>query len=186
MDSGILSVLRRISKDKKKTAALILACVAISALATGAFAHFIIFMIVIAEIVLSFSMGELDIRNLGIELVTLVTVLSSVIYGPFAGMLIGCVMITARFILTKMLGPYVLYSIPSMMFVGIMGWYMVEWTGDITTTGIILSVVYNAITASLGSLIMKDFFQEILWSGSNIVVNAALFYYVAPIVMAIV
>jgi hypothetical protein len=185
MDFDILRLLRAISKDRKETAAVIIAGLALFAFITGFFGQFIIFMLIIAELVLAFFMGEFEIRQIGMELVTLITVLSGVLYGPIAGLVMGAVLVTLRFILTRMLGPYVLYSIPAMGIVGILAGYSMQWFGSITTAGIVLSVAYNIITASMGSLVMHDFFQELLWSGSNIVVNIALFSYVAPIILAV-
>ena len=183
MDFNILGILRAVSKDRKSAAAVILGGVAVLALLTGFLGQFVIFMIIVTELVLSFFIGQFELRQFGIELVTFVTVLSGVLYGPVIGLAVGMVLVTLRFIITKGLGPYVAYCIPMMGVVGLLAGYSASFFGSVATAGIVLSVAYNLVTASLGTLMMHDFFEELLWSGTNLIVNVALFSYVAPIII---
>jgi len=96
------------------------------------------------------------------------------------------VLLTFRFILTRGLGPYIVYCIPAMGIVGLIAGYAAigNWFGgDITIIGITLSLLYNLITGGLGTLTMQDFFDELVWSGSNFVLNFILFTNVAPIIL---
>jgi len=52
--------------------------------------------------------------------------------------------------------------------------------------GVSLSALYNVITGAIGTVMFGDFFQELVWSGSNFALNYALFTAVAPAVVAAV
>lgn len=183
---GFVMFLRAVSKDKKATAAIVLAGLALLSLIAGLFGQFIILMLIIAELVLAFFIGGFDLKRIGIELVTLIVVLAGMAYGPLVGLVLGIVLLTFRFILTRGLGPYIVYCIPAMGIVGLIAGYAAigNWFGgDITIIGISLSLLYNLITGGLGTLTMQDFFDELVWSGSNFVLNFILFTNVAPIIL---
>ncbi len=183
---GFVMLLRAVSKDKKATAAIVLIGLALLSLVAGLFGQFIILMLIIAELVLAFFIGGFDLKKIGIELVTLIVVLAGMAYGPLVGLVLGIVLLTFRFILTRGLGPYIVYCIPAMGIVGLMAGYasIGNWFGgNITIIGISLSLLYNLITGGLGCLIMQDFFDELVWSGSNFVLNFILFTYAAPIIL---
>ena len=183
---GFVMLLRAVSKDKKTTAAIVLIGLALLSLVAGLFGQFIILMLIIAELVLAFFIGEFELKKIGIELVTLIVVLAGMLYGPIVGLILGIVLLTFRFILTRGLGPYIVYCIPTMGAVGLIAGYAAigNWFGgDVAIIGISLSLLYNLITGGLGCLTMQDFFEELVWSGSNFALNFILFTYVAPIIL---
>jgi len=186
MDISIVELLQTIRKDKKLTAAVVVVGLALISLVAGVFGEFVILMLAIAAMVLAFFVGEFEMKKIGLELVTLTVVLAGVVYGPIVGGVLGVVLVTFHFILARSLGPYVVYCIPAMGFIGLLaGWATAgAWFGGgIATTGIVLSLTYNLITGGLGSLILQDFFEEFVWSGSNFALNFVLFAKVAPIIL---
>ena len=187
MDENVLKVLREISKDKKRVAAVIVAGLALISLVAGMFSQFVIVILAIAAMVVAFFVGELEIKKFGIELVTLTVVLSGFLYGSLTGVVVGVVLMTMHFILSRNLGPYVVYCVPMMGIVGFLagsatvsGWI----GGDIATIGIALSLFYNLVTGGIGS-ITYNFFSELVWSGTNFALNFVLFAKFAPIILLI-
>ena len=185
MALDILRLIRGFSRDKRKVLALIVAFISVLSLAAGLVGQMFIAAIIIAEIALSFFLGRMEIRQFGIELVTLATVLSGALYGPMAGALVGGVLLSMRFVLTKGLGGYVLYCVPMMIVIGAVSGYSVAFFGGIAVAGIVLSGIYNLVTASLGTAVMNDFIQEAVWSGTDFAINVFLFWYVAPAIFAL-
>lgn len=185
---SVVQLLRAIRKDKKLTAAVIVAGLALFSLVAGVFGQFVILMLAIVAMALAFFVGELELKKFGLEFVTLTVVLAGMVYGPVVGAGLGVVLVTLHFILARSLGPYVVYCIPAMGAIGLLaGWAMAgAWFGGgIATTGIVLSLLYNLITGGLGSLILQDFFEEFVWSGSNFALNFVLFAKVAPIILLV-
>lgn len=185
MDFNALGVLRAVSRDKKKTALVVIAGIAILSLMTGFVGQLIVTTLIVTEIVLSFFLGRMEVRQFGIEIVTMTTVISGALYGPLIGAVVGAVLLSIRFILTKSLGVYVLYCIPMMVVIGAISGFSVAALGGIAIAGIVLSGIYNLVTASLGTAIINDFFQEVVWSGTDFALNALLFWYVAPVIVAL-
>jgi len=182
-----LELLRAVSKDKKRTAAVIVGGLALVSLFAGLFGQFVILMLVIVAMALAFFLGEFEIKKIGLEFVTLTVVLAGFVYGPFSGAMLGVVLLILHFILTRSLGPYVIYCVPAMGLIGLLaGWAAAgSWFGgNIATIGIALSLAYNLITGALGSLILQDFFEEFLWSGTNFALNFVLFARFAPIILS--
>jgi hypothetical protein len=182
-----LELFRAVSKDKKRTAVVIVGGLALVSLFAGLFGQFVILMLAIVAMALAFFLGEFEIKKIGLEFVTLTVVLAGFVYGPFSGAVLGVVLLTLHFILTRSLGPYVIYCVPVMGLIGLLaGWAAAgSWFGgNITTIGIALSLAYNLITGALGSLILQDFFEEFLWSGTNFALNFLLFARFAPIILS--
>lgn len=180
-----LGILRAVSKDKKRTAAIVLIGLALFSLIAGLFGQFVILILTIASMVIAFFVGEFEIKKFGIELVTLPVVLGGFLYGSFTGAVIGIVLLTIHFILSRNLGPYVIYCVPMMGIVGFLagssavsGWF----GGNIVVIGIVLSLLYNLVTGGIGS-ITYNFFSELMWSGTNFALNFVLFTKFAPIIL---
>lgn len=177
-----IDILKTIRSDRKKIAVVLLVGLGLLSFATGMFSQFVFILLIVAEIVLAFFVGILELKKIGIELVTFTTVLAGVIYSPIVGLVMGLFLVTIHFILTKSLGPYILYCVPMMGVIGLLAGSGL-FAGDVVMLGITLSLFYNLVTGGLGTLILKDFFAEVLWSGTNFVLNYVLFLKVAPIIL---
>jgi len=184
----LLDALEFLQKDRKRAVIFSLLLFGFVSAVFGLLEQFIIALLVVTSAVIAFFIGQFELKKFGIELVTFTTVLSGFLYGPLVGMVVGAFLITVHLILAKSLGSYVLYCIPTMAVVGLLAGYAVAggwFGGDIVMVGIILSLVYNLITAGLGTIVLGDFFNELLWSGTNFALNFVLFLKIAPAVLSI-
>jgi len=183
-----LDALNFARKNRKKSALILIAGTAMLSFATGLFSHFVFALLIVAELVVAFFVGELDLKKIGLELVTFITVLAGVVYGPLAGAVMGIVLLMLHFVLTRNLGPYVAYCIPAMGVIGLIAGYASSFGAvgtDIAVFGVMLSLLYNLITGGLGSLMLNDFFEELVWSGSNFALNFVLFSAFAPVILSV-
>ena len=184
----LLDALEFLQKDRKRAVIFSLLLFGFVSAVFGLLEQFIIALLVVTSAVIAFFIGQFELKKFGIELVTFTTVLSGFLYGPLVGMVVGAFLITVHLILAKSLGSCVLYCIPTMAVVGLLAGYAVAggwFGGDIVMVGIILSLVYNLITAGLGTIVLGDFFNELLWSGTNFALNFVLFLKIAPAVLSI-
>jgi len=186
---GLNELMKSIKEDRKKAFLFILAFVGFVFAAAGALGQFVIMVLVLIEIATAFVIGEAEMRKFGFEFVTLVTVMSGYLFGSGVGGVMGLAMLSLHFILTRSYGAYVFYCVPAMGAVGYLAGYFASagWLGgDIAAIGIVLSLFYNIVTGGTGSLLFRDVFEELLWSGTNFLFNLILFYRFAPILLSFV
>ena len=181
-----LAAVKYARKNRGKTAVTLVAFVAVIAFAVGMFGQFVFVMLVFAGLALAFFLGEWQLRKVGIELVTFISVLVGFVYGPSAGLMIGGVLVALHFVLACNLGAHLLYCIPAMALIGFLAGYGDAWPFGVAMLGVSLSALYNIVTGAIGTAMFGDFFEELVWSGSNFALNYALFTLVAPAVMAAV
>jgi len=183
---ALLSVVEYAQKNRGKATAALVAFVALIALAAGMLDKLVFVTLVMAELALAFFLGEWQLRKIGIELVTFVTVLAGFLYGPSAGLMMGGVLVALHFVLARNLGPHLVYCIPTMALIGFLAGYGSSWPFGVTLLGVALSGLYNIVTGAVGTVMFGDFFEELVWSGSNFALNYALFTALAPAVVAAV
>lgn len=187
VDHG-LDLIRFLRKDRKRVLAASLVFFGLAATLFGVLGQFIIMVLTALSLILAFFVGEFYIRNVGIELVTFTTVLTGFLYGPMTGFMFGMLLLTMHSILARMLGPYIIYCIPMMGIVGLLSGYagVGNWFGsDFALIGILLSLIYNLVTGTLGTIFGGNFLKELVWNGSNFIMNLILFARVAPMILAI-
>lgn len=142
----------------------------------------IISILVVISIILPIFLKYAGIKMLGIELVTLTTVLTALQMGPEAGAIAGFVLMTAHMVAGQFSGAYILWVIPSYAIAG----FVAGIAGtDITTIGIgiafILNIVFTAITSVISP---QGLSGQIPHAIGNTVFNAVIFMYIAPQLMA--
>jgi len=174
-----------VQRNRMKSLVLLLAFTALVSLAAGIIDKFVFVLLIAAELVLAFFLGEWQLRKVGIELVTFVTVLVGFAYGPSSGLAIGGALLALHFVLARNLGPHLVYCIPSMAAVGfIAGYHAALPFGSVAMMGVALSAMYNLLTGAVGTLMFNDLPDELVWSGTNFLLNYMLFTLVAPTVVA--
>jgi len=183
---ALLAGMKYARKNRGKAAVALAAFVALIAFLTGMLGQFVLVVVVFAELALAFFLGEWQLRKIGIELVTFVTVLVGFVYGPSAGLVMGGVLVALHFVLARNLGAHLAYCIPAMALIGFLAGYGGAWSLGVAVLGVLLSALYNIVTGAIGTAMFGDFFQELVWSGSNFALNYALFTAVAPVVVAAV
>lgn len=138
-------------------------------------------LLIVSEIVLALVMGFLHMQKFGFELVTVTAVLGGFLYGPTTGMSIGIILSIFHYLLSQSFGPYIFYSIPIF---GAVGFLAGMFAGsNIVLLGIGISLVYNAMTTTLGTLSTGNLFGELLWSGTNLALNLILFTQFVPLLV---
>lgn len=185
----LADVLDYIRKDRTKSLAVSIIGFLLIAMVFGVTRQFILLALALSAALIAFIVGEFQLKQIGIELVTFTIVLIGYVYGPTTGLLAGLSLVTVHFILSRSLGPYIIYDIPAMGMVGLLAGYasMNGWLGgDISTIGIALSLLYNLFTGGLSSMITGEPFKEILWSGTNFMLNLVLFMRLAPAVLLLI
>lgn len=139
-----------------------------------------ILLLAIAEIFLAFMLGRFQMQKFGVELVTLISVLGGFVYGAIVGLVLGIVFSILHYLLSQSFGQYLFYSIPMFGLIGFIAGLLPY--SNIIFLGIVLSLVYNIITALIGGFASGDFGGELVWSGTDFIMNFILFFLFVPIV----
>lgn len=184
-----LDLLEFLRKDRKRSLIFSLIVFGLVAALFGLFGQFLILVLAAVSLVVAFFVGEFMIRNVGIELVTFTTVFVGFLYGPTTGFLFGAMLLTVHLILSRMMGPYIIYCIPMMGVVGMLSGYAAAggwFGGDFVIVGIVLSLIYNIVTCGLGTFFGGNFVKELVWNGTNFALNLLLFAKFAPLLLAAV
>lgn len=143
----------------------------------------IISVLAALSIILPIFLNYAGIKMLGIELVTLTTVLTALELGPEAGAAAGFLLMTAHMVAGQFSGAYILWVIPSYAIAGFVAGTI---SMDITTLGIGIAVVLNTLFTALTSAISPPgaLSGQIPHAIGNIVFNSVIFLYVAPQLLA--
>lgn len=140
--------------------------------------------LVILSLVTPVLVRHLGIKMLGIEFVTLTTVLVALEMGAAAGALAGFLLMTAHMIAGQFSGAYILWVIPSY---GVAGFIAGTVSMPVTTLGVGLAAGLNIFfTAATAGLTPEGLPYQIPHALGNIAFNAGLFIYVAPQLLAII
>ena len=183
-----IDLLEFLRKDRKRALIASILFFGLVAALFGLLGQFVILVMSALSLVVAFFVGEFMIRNVGIELVTFTTVFVGFLYGPTTGFLFGVLLLVIHLILSRMLGPYIIYCIPMMGVVGLLSGYAAAggwFGGDFVIIGIVLSLIYNLVTGTLGTIFGGNFLKELVWNGTNFILNTLLFWKVAPVVLAL-
>ncbi len=117
--------------------------------------------------------------RLGIELIMLITVLGSFVYGAKVGALLGAAAMLMDYALTARFSYFVPVTTAAYMLIGILAGSFSS--AGITTVGIAATVIYNLATSFIIVAFMGGHLDKCLRFGaSNIALNFMLFSTVAP------
>jgi len=158
------------SSNARKALMVLGALVIIALLITNLF---VISIFIGASLVVSLIIGKLKIKGIGVELVTFVTVLSSLAYGPAAGAIIGLVLIIFHLAIPQYSGAYIIWVIPEYMLAAVVATTL---SGSAASIGIIVTLALNAINVLLTFLVYKEHLPNYLpYVVTNVIFNALLF-----------
>lgn len=171
-----------VNRNRIKSLLALVAATALLSAATGILDKFVFMFLISAELALAFFVGEWEMKKVGFELVTLISVLAGFMYGPAVGAAMAAMMIVLHFVVSRSLGPYVVYCVPTMVAVGAAAGYAHAWfpAAGVAAVGIVLSALYNVVTGGLGSILSGSPFEDLTWSGTDFLLNYVLFTAVAP------
>ena len=115
----------------------------------------------------------------GFELILLVTVVSGIVYGPLAGVIVGCVSITLGYFLSRRLSMFSVVTVPSYMIIGFLASFFADY--NIVIVGVGFAVLYNIMVSLiiipvLGAKPVKC----MMFGVTNVLFNVFLFSRFAP------
>lgn len=156
-------------------------------LVIGSTLFFTDYMLVAALIILTvitpLALNHLGLKGLGIELVTLTTVIIGINFGPEAGAIAGFLLMATHMISGQFTGAYILWVIPSYAVAG----FIAGTAGlEITVLGIALAVGMNVAFTALTMAVTPEAIRYFVpHAAGNIVFNALLFTQIAPQLLAL-
>lgn len=125
------------------------------------------------SLLLSVAIGQWNIRAIGLELVTFITILSSLTYGTLAGAIIGLVLIVFHIAIPHYSGAYVIWVIPEYALAAILANIL---SGNVASVGITVTLVLNAINILFTFIAYKPNLGKYLpYAFTNIIFNFVLF-----------
>ena len=122
--------------------------------------------------------------RLGIELIMLITVLGSFIYGPKAGALLGATAMLMDYALSARFSYFVPVTTAAYALIGLIAGSFAS--AGITSVGITATIIYNLVTSFIIIAFMGGHIDKCLRFGlSNLALNFVLFTSVAPWLLSI-
>ncbi len=139
--------------------------------------------LVMLSVITPLVLNHLNLKGLGIELVTLTTVIIGIKFGPGAGAVAGFLLMATHMISGQFTGAYILWVIPSYAAVG----FIAGTVGiEITVLGIALTVAANVLFTALTMLVTPEGVKYFIpHAAGNILFNAVIFTQVAPQLLAL-
>lgn len=133
----------------------------------------LISLLAAASLLVSFAVGKLRIKSIGIELVTFITVISALAYGTAAGAIIGLALITIHIAIPQYMGAYVIWVIPEYALAAVL---VSAIGGSVASAGIIVTLVLNAINVLLTFIVSREHLPRYLpYAATNVIFNIILF-----------
>lgn len=137
---------------------------------------FLFILITAGTALLAFLLGFAQpVKYLGVELVTLTTMLVGVVYGPLLGGVYGFTMLLAHLILGRYyIGSYLMWTIPEYAMLGVLSG--IFRTGILGPVGLSLIVSVNLLSLVLTFIAESERAgKELPYVVGNIVINSILF-----------
>ena len=130
-------------------------------------------VLIAISLLLSFAIGQWNIKSIGLELVTFITVLSAMSYGTLAGAIIGLVLIVFHIAIPHYSGAYVIWVIPEYALAAILANIL---SGNAASVGITVTLALNAINILFTFIAYKPNLAKYLpYAFTNIIFNVILF-----------
>ncbi len=138
-------------------------------------------VIVTLGVIASFSTSYKRVIRIppAVELVTFTTVIVSLAYGPVVGAIYAAIVTFTAEIMTNALDAFIITFVPSRVFIALIaGFVFSQFQGNIVLTGLVCSIIYNAIAQPLYIFMadvemrMKSAFFIFLNVGSNFIIFA--------------
>ncbi len=166
---------RSMNKDKKKKLFLIVRGITILLLLLLIFKGIAFLVIIIAlSIGLSFIINNFPIRNIGLELVTFIAVLSGLKYGPWIALAITSILITYHLVAGGFLDKYVLWVIPAYCITAIISGFLPY--ADVVQLGIYATFAININNIVFTALSNPVYLPKyLIYVITNIIFNILLF-----------
>ncbi|NTV23468.1 MAG: hypothetical protein HGA85_03775 [Nanoarchaeota archaeon] len=158
--------------------------VGIAALILAIFGGKALFVLLIAmSLGLSFVIQNFPIRQLGLELVTFIAVLTGMRYGALAAVIVTFVLISYHLVMGGFISTYVLWVIPSYCLAGLIAGIFPN--ADIQAMGTYLTIMINSINSFFTLITSPSQIAKYLpYAVTNILFNIFLFTFFARLALA--
>lgn len=134
--------------------------------------------------VVSWSVNKAGIKQIGIELATLSTVLVGVTYGAVPGAVAGLGLVTLQLVAGQYTGSYIVWVIPSYAVTGFIAGFFSGM--DIFVLGTALTVGMQSLFATLTSVTAAgELSRYFPYAATNVIFNLFVFRYVAPLLLGL-
>lgn len=145
---------------------------------------FFIIILLAANLILSLATIPLGRAWIGVEIITLSTVLTSIAYGPKIGMIMGALSALVNYIGWFRFSVYAIVEIPCYMVVGYLAFFFGGY--NILVVGMIAIIFYNVLMNLLSYMFLGgNFFASAVWAVTNIVFNYFIFKFIASVVLGL-
>lgn len=163
------------NKKKKKKYLKFIKIIAIFLLLFAIFKGvFLLVLLIGLSFAISFLVNNFPIRNLGIELVTFIAVLTGWKYGPWPALLVTFILISYHMIAGGFLGSYVLWVIPAYCVAAIISGFLPQI--DITLLGILITIGINLNNIFFTAITSPSYLPKyMIFVVTNILFNILLF-----------
>ncbi len=139
---------------------------------------FVLFVLFGLSLAVSFLVNNFPIRNLGIELVTFIAVLTGWKYGPLPALIITFILITYHMVAGGFLGNYVLWVIPAYCVAALIAGFLPQIS--IVTLGITITIGINLNNVIFTALTSPGYLPKyLIFVITNILFNVLLFTTIA-------
>jgi len=135
---------------------------------------FILGLLILASFSMSFVINNLNLRQFGFELVTLVAVLSGMKYGPLPALIISFILITYHMLAGGFFASYLLWVIPAWSIAGLVAGFFPA--ADISQLGIYITLGINANNVVWTGITSPGYLPKFMvFVVTNIVFNFIIF-----------
>ena len=161
-------------KQKRKLLNLI-RIIAIILLLFAVFKGILVLVILIGlSLAMSYIVNNFGLRQLGLELVTFIAVLTGMKYGPWVAFGITFVLITYHLVAGGFMGNYVLWTIPAWSIAAIISGFLPQ--ANIVSLGIYTTLAINANNVFFTAITRPTFLPTyLIYVITNIIFNIILF-----------
>jgi len=170
-------------KKTKKLLIKIMRIIAILVLLFAVFKGvFVLLVLMLLSLSMSYFVNKLQLRNFGIELVTLIAVLTGMKYGPWTALGITFILILYHLAAGGFFGPYWFWVIPSYCLAGVIaGFFPVA---NVATLGMYVTIGINIVSTLFTGITSPTFLPKYLpFVISNVIFNILLFNLVGNVLL---
>jgi hypothetical protein len=162
-------------EKKRRDLSKILRWVAIVLLLVVILRGFLLLVVLIGlSIAISFLVNNFPIRQLGIELVTFIAVLSGLKYGPWVALLVTFILITYHMVAGGFIGNYVLWVIPAYCVAAVISGFLPY--AEVTELGIYATFAINLNNIFFTAITGPTFLPRYIpYAITNVIFNVFLF-----------
>jgi len=135
---------------------------------------FVLGVLILLSFSMSFIVNRFKLRNIGVELVTLVAVLTGMTFGPWIALIITFILISYHLMAGGFFGPYLFWVIPAYSLSGMIIGFLQP--GDIVNVGVYTTILINVTNSFFTGITSPKFLPKyLIYATSNIIFNIILF-----------